>query len=136
MPDYEELSLVGYQFSRDSHKLKDFLAGNLFPYRWLNVETDERAKSLLDTHSLTNADLLVALLNDGTTLAHPTIQELGEKLGLSAKAEGDLYDLAIIGAGPAGLAAAVYGGPEGLRTILIDKRGPGGQAGTSSRIEN
>ena len=136
VPDYEGLSLIGYQFSRGSHELKDFLAGNLFPYRWLNVEADERARALLDTHGLTNADLPVALLEDGTALAHPTIQELGEKLGLSAKAEGDLYDLAIIGAGPAGLAAAVYGGSEGLRTILIDKRGPGGQAGTSSRIEN
>lgn len=136
VPDYEGLRLIGYQFSPRSHELKDFLAGNLFPYQWLNVETDERAKQLLVAHGLTTADLPVVLLDDGELLRQPTIQEVGEKLGLTPKAAGDLYDLAIIGAGPAGLAAAVYGGSEGLRTILIDKRAPGGQAGTSSRIEN
>ncbi|MEZ0542362.1 FAD-dependent oxidoreductase [Fibrella arboris] len=136
VPDYVGLRLIGYQFSPSSHQLKDFLAGNLFPYLWLNIEADERAKQLLDLHNLTAADLPVVVFEDGSILKQPSIQELGEKLGLSPKAEGDLYDLAIIGAGPAGLAAAVYGGSEGLRTILIDKRAPGGQAGTSSRIEN
>lgn len=136
VPDYEGLRLVGYQFSPRSHELKDFLAGNLFPYQWLNIEADERAKQLLDTHGLTTADLPLVLLEDGEVLARPTLQEVGEKLGLTPKATGELYDLAIIGAGPAGLAAAVYGGSEGLRTILVDKRAPGGQAGTSSRIEN
>ncbi|WP_041257567.1 FAD-dependent oxidoreductase [Fibrella aestuarina] len=136
VPDYEGLRLVGYQFSPRSHELKDFLAGNLFPYQWLNIEADEQAKQLLDTHGLTTADLPLVLLEDGEVLARPTLQEVGEKLGLTPKAAGELYDLAIIGAGPAGLAAAVYGGSEGLRTILVDKRAPGGQAGTSSRIEN
>ncbi len=136
VPDYQGLRLVGYQFSPRSHELKDFLAGNLFPYQWLNVETDPLAAPLLATHALTPHDLPAVLFEDGTTLTRPTIQQLAERLGLSPTAIGELYDLAIIGAGPAGLAAAVYGGSEGLRTILIDKRGPGGQAGTSSRIEN
>ena len=136
VPDYSGLRLIGYQFSPTSHHLKDFLAGNLFPYQWLNVEADERAKELLELHNLTTGDLPVVVFEDGSVLKQPSIQEVGEKLGLSPKAEGNLYDLAIIGAGPAGLAAAVYGGSEGLRTILIDKRAPGGQAGTSSRIEN
>jgi thioredoxin reductase (NADPH) len=136
VPDYEGLRLVGYQFSPRSHELKDFLAGNLFPYQWLNVETDDRARKLLDTHGLGTSELPVVVFDNGEVLRQPTIQQVGEKLGLTPKATGDLYDLAIIGAGPAGLAAAVYGGSEGLRTILIDKRAPGGQAGTSSRIEN
>ncbi|HEY0109578.1 MAG TPA: FAD-dependent oxidoreductase [Fibrella sp.] len=136
VPDYSGLRLIGYQFSPTSHHLKDFLAGNLFPYQWLNIEADERGKQLLDLHNLSSSNLPVVVFEDGSVLKQPSIQELGEKLGLSPKAEGNLYDLAIIGAGPAGLAAAVYGGSEGLRTILIDKRAPGGQAGTSSRIEN
>ena len=135
-PGFDGLKLIGYQFSRASHELKDFLAGNLFPYQWINVETDPEAEKLLQLHELTKADLPVVLTGDGTILKKPTIAELGEKVGLSPKASHSLYDLAIIGAGPAGLAAAVYGGSEGLRTIMIDKRAPGGQAGTSSRIEN
>lgn len=135
-PGFDGLKLIGYQFSRASHELKDFLAGNLFPYQWVNVETDPEAEKLLQLHELTKADLPAVLTDDGTVLKRPTIAELGEKVGLSPKASHSLYDLAIIGAGPAGLAAAVYGGSEGLRTIMIDKRAPGGQAGTSSRIEN
>lgn len=135
-PGFEGLKLIGYQFSRASHELKDFMAGNLFPYQWINVETDPEAEKLLQLYDLTKADLPAVLTGDGTVLKRPTIAELGEKVGLSPKAAHSLYDLAIIGAGPAGLAAAVYGGSEGLRTIMIDKRGPGGQAGTSSRIEN
>lgn len=135
-PGFDGLKLIGYQFSPLSHELKDFLAGNLFPYQWINVETDPEADKLLQLYELTKADLPAVLTGDGTVLKRPTIAELGEKVGLNPKASQSLYDLAIIGAGPAGLAAAVYGGSEGLRTIMIDKRGPGGQAGTSSRIEN
>jgi len=135
-PAFEGLKLLGYQFSPRSHELKDFLAGNLFAYQWLNVETDPDADKLLELQGLDRKALPVLLLEDGTALAQPTIQEVGEKLGLSPTAKQDIYDLAIVGAGPAGLAAAVYGGSEGLKTILIDKRAPGGQAGTSSRIEN
>ena len=135
-PDFEGLKLIGYQFSPQSHALKDFLSGNLFPYQWLNIETDQQAQELLDLHHIESNELPVVLLEDGTALKQPNLSDLGEKLGLQPKASQSLYDLAIIGAGPAGLAAAVYGGSEGLKTILIDKRAPGGQAGTSSRIEN
>lgn len=135
-PPYEGLKLVGYQFSPRSHELKDFLAGNLFPYQWLDIEDDPHAQELLDLHGIERTDLPVVVLGDGTVLKQPTIGDVGGKVGLQPKATHDLYDLAIIGAGPAGLAAAVYGGSEGLRTILVDKRAPGGQAGTSSRIEN
>ena len=135
-PSFDGLKLVGYQFSPASHQLKDFLAGNLFPYRWLDIETNPQAQELLDLHKLTPADFPVVILEDGTVLKQPSLSDVGEKLGLAPTAEHELYDLAIIGAGPSGLAAAVYGGSEGLRTILIDKRAPGGQAGTSSRIEN
>ncbi|WP_460968774.1 FAD-dependent oxidoreductase [Spirosoma migulaei] len=135
-PAFDGLKLVGYQFSSQSHELKDFLSGNLFPYQWLDIENDPQAQELIDLHGLSRTDLPVVVLDDGSILTQPTIAELGGKLGLQPKASQDLYDLAIIGAGPAGLAAAVYGGSEGLKTILVDKRAPGGQAGTSSRIEN
>ncbi len=135
-PGFAGLKLIGYQFSPRSHELKDFLSGNLMPYQWLDIQNDPEAQSLLELHGLENKDLPVAVLEDGSTLVQPTIQEIGAHMGLSPKAASSLYDLAIIGAGPAGLAAAVYGGSEGLKTILVDKRAPGGQAGTSSRIEN
>jgi thioredoxin reductase (NADPH) len=135
-PGFAGLKLVGYQFSPRSHELKDFLAGNLMPYQWLDIEHEPEAQALLDLHGLTHKDLPVAILEGGIVLVQPTIQEIGAQMGLSPTASESLYDLAIIGAGPAGLAAAVYGGSEGLKTILIDKRAPGGQAGTSSRIEN
>ncbi|QHV98935.1 FAD-dependent oxidoreductase [Spirosoma endbachense] len=135
-PTFQGLKLVGYQFSPRSHELKDFMAGNLFPYQWLDIEGDPLAQELLDLHNIDRSDLPVIAFEDGSVLTQPTIGDLGEKLGLKPKASESLYDLAIIGAGPAGLAAAVYGGSEGLKTILVDKRGPGGQAGTSSRIEN
>ncbi|WP_234734209.1 FAD-dependent oxidoreductase [Tellurirhabdus bombi] len=135
-PEFEGLQLIGYQFSSHTHDLKDFLAGNLFPYQWLDIETSPKAQELLKVYNLELVDLPVVVLDDGTIMKQPSLPDLGSKLGLAPKARQDLYDLAIIGAGPAGLAAAVYGGSEGLRTILIDKRAPGGQAGTSSRIEN
>ena len=135
-PAFEGLKLVGYQFSPLSHQLKDFLAGNLFPYQWLDVESNPQAKELMELHGIDLKDLPAVVLDDGTVLPQPSLSDVGEKLGLQPKASESLYDLAIIGAGPAGLAAAVYGGSEGLKTILVDKRAPGGQAGTSSRIEN
>lgn len=135
-PSFQGLKLIGYQFSPHSHELKDFLAGNLFPYQWLDIENDPQAQELLNLHHLTTSDLPVVVLEDGTALAQPGLSDVGQQLGLTPKASQELYDLAIIGSGPAGLAAAVYGGSEGLKTVLIDKRAPGGQAGTSSRIEN
>nr|WP_293837720.1 FAD-dependent oxidoreductase [uncultured Arsenicibacter sp.] len=136
LPAFEGLRLIGYQFSPRTHEIKDFLSGNLFHYQWLDIETNPEAESTLALHNLSRTDLPAVILGDGTALVKPKLTELGEHVGLKPKAAESLYDLAIIGAGPAGLAAAVYGGSEGLKTILIDKRAPGGQAGTSSRIEN
>ncbi|WP_128546443.1 FAD-dependent oxidoreductase [Larkinella soli] len=135
-PAFEGLRLIGYQFSPRTHELKDFLAGNLFPYQWLDIESNREAQRLLDLYGIDRKELPAVVLEDGRHLTQPTLAELGESVGLKPRPAQALYDLAIIGAGPAGLAAAVYGGSEGLRTILIDKRAPGGQAGTSSRIEN
>ncbi|MEM9982103.1 MAG: FAD-dependent oxidoreductase, partial [Bacteroidota bacterium] len=135
-PDFDGLKLIGYQFSPQSHQLKDFLAGNLFPYRWLDYNTQEKAKEVVALHNLTEADLPIVIFEDGNTLIKPSRAQLSEKLGFTLQATQEVYDVVIIGAGPAGLAAAVYGGSEGLKTLLIEKRAPGGQAGTSSKIEN
>jgi thioredoxin reductase (NADPH) len=135
-PAFRGIRVIGYAYSPKSHSIKDFLAGNLLPYQWLDAETSEEAAQLMELHSIANKDLPVVLFEDGSTMKDPNIQSLASKVGLQANAKSDLYDVAIIGAGPAGLAAAVYGGSEGLKTLLIEKRAPGGQAGTSSRIEN
>ncbi|MDX2069715.1 MAG: FAD-dependent oxidoreductase [Haliscomenobacter sp.] len=136
IPEFHGIRLIGYQYVPKSHEIKDFLAGNLFPYQWLDIENDERAQEWLALHNLETKDLPVVLLEDGTPLVNPDITELASKLGLATQATQETYDVVIIGAGPAGLAAAVYGGSEGLKTLLIERRAPGGQAGTSSRIEN
>lgn len=136
VPDFEGIKVLGYQFSPKSHELKDFLSGNLFPFQWLDVETSEKGKELAALHGLEGKDFPAVILEDGSVLKKPSAAELAEKIGLNPKPKEELYDVAIIGAGPAGLAAAVYGGSEGLKTLLVERRAPGGQAGTSSRIEN
>lgn len=128
--------VIGHRFSRDSHDLRDFLARNRVPMRWLDVERDSEARELLAVAAVEDGRLPVALLEDGTVLERPTVLELAERLGVSAAPASDHYDLAIVGGGPAGLAAAVYGASEGLRTVMVEREAPGGQAGTSSRIEN
>jgi thioredoxin reductase (NADPH) len=128
--------VVGHRFSRDSHDLRDFLARNRVPMRWLDVERDSEARELLQVADVDAERLPVALLEDGTVLERPTVLELAERLGVSAAPAQEHYDLAIVGGGPAGLAAAVYGASEGLRTVMVEREAPGGQAGTSSRIEN
>lgn len=135
-PEFQGIKLVGYQYSPKSHALKDFLAGNLRPYQWLDIESNPKASELLDLHGLERRDLPLVIFEDGSFLAAPDPRALASKIGMNASAKSDLYDVVIIGAGPSGLAAAVYGGSEGLKTLLIEKRAPGGQAGTSSRIEN
>ncbi len=135
-PEFKGISVIGYQYSPKSHKIKDFLAGNLRPYQWLDIESNGKAGELLNLHELERKDLPVVVFEDGTYISDPSVQELAGRVGLNSVAQSDLYDVVIIGAGPAGLAAAVYGGSEGLKTLLIEKRAPGGQAGTSSRIEN
>ena len=135
-PPFTGLRIVGYQFSPNTHNIKDFLAGNMFPYRFLNVENDETAQELSKNNELTSKDYPAVFFEDGNVLKNPELTQIATKLGLNVKAREALYDVIIIGAGPAGLAAAVYGGSEGLKTLLIDRKAPGGQAGTSSRIEN
>jgi thioredoxin reductase (NADPH) len=135
-PAFRGIKILGYQYSPKSHQLKDFLAGNLRPYQWLDVETNQAGKSLLALHALQPADLPAVVFEDGSVLKDPSPAVVAERVGLSPKASSDLYEVVIVGAGPSGLAAAVYGGSEGLKTLLIEKRAPGGQAGASSRIEN
>jgi thioredoxin reductase (NADPH) len=128
--------VVGHRFSRDSHDLRDFLARNRVPMRWLDVERDSEARELLTVAGVDGERLPVALLEDGTMLERPTVLELAERLGVAVAPAADHYDLVIVGGGPAGLAAAVYGASEGLKTVLVEREAPGGQAGMSSRIEN
>jgi thioredoxin reductase (NADPH) len=128
--------VVGHRFSKDSHDLRDFLARNGVPARWLDVERDGEARELLQVAGVAADRLPVALLEDGSILERPTVLELAERLGVSARPAQDHYDLVIVGGGPAGLAAAVYGASEGLRTVMVEREAPGGQAGQSSRIEN
>lgn len=135
-PVFRGIKIAGYQYSPKSHNLKDFFAVNLVPYQWLDIEQNEEAETLLGLHELDRKQLPAVFFEDGSMLSDPSVQEVATRVGLQPKAQSDLYDVVIVGAGPAGLAAAVYGGSEGLKTLLIEKRAPGGQAGTSSRIEN
>jgi thioredoxin reductase (NADPH) len=135
-PTFQGIRVMGYQWSPRSHEIKDFLSGNLIPYQWLDIETQAAAQELLQINGLERSQLPVVFFEDGTYLVNPDLTEVGERTGMKSRASKTMYDVAIIGAGPAGLAAAVYGGSEGLTTALIEKRAPGGQAGTSSRIEN
>src|SRR3954451_6724686 len=128
--------LIGHRFSRASHDLRDFLARNRVPGRWLDVERDSESRELLTVAGVDESGLPVALLEDGAVLERPTSLELAERLGVGLAPAGDHYDLVIVGGGPAGLAAAVYGASEGLRTVMVERDAPGGQAGQSSRIEN
>ncbi|MBX0291801.1 FAD-dependent oxidoreductase [Hymenobacter sp. HSC-4F20] len=135
-PAFRGVRLIGFQWSPRSHDLKDFLAGYLIGYQWLDFETDSEAQALLAQKGLTPSDLPVVVLEDGTALPNPSATEVATRIGLTVQASQDLYDVVVIGAGPAGLAAAVYGASEGLKTLVIERQAPGGQAGTSSRIEN
>jgi thioredoxin reductase (NADPH) len=136
LPEAKGLRLVGHQWSPRSHAIKDFLAGNLIPYRWLDIEHNPDARTLLDAAGVTSDGLPALVFEDGSVLRSPDPRQVAERLGRPLSAAFDLYDLVIVGAGPAGLAAAVYGASEGLRTVLLDQHAPGGQAGSSSRIEN
>jgi thioredoxin reductase (NADPH) len=128
--------VVGHRFSPQSHEVRDFLARNRVPYAWYDLDRDQEARRLLDIAGVPEERLPVVFLRDGTVLEAPTPLELAGRFGLATQAELDFYDLVIVGGGPAGLAAAVYGASEGLRTVLVEREAPGGQAGQSSRIEN
>ena len=136
LPEAKGLRLVGHQWSPRSHAIKDFLAGNLIPYRWLEVTRDAGARPLLDAAGVGLDQLPALFFEDGTVLRNPEPRQVAERLGRSLSAAYEVYDLVIVGAGPAGLAAAVYGASEGLRTLMLDRHSPGGQAGSSARIEN
>ncbi|MEX1256849.1 MAG: FAD-dependent oxidoreductase [Gemmatimonadota bacterium] len=136
-PEEEGIRVVGYQWSPKSHHIKEFFTGNLVPYTWTDVELEEeKAEGLLQGAGVSREDLPLVVFPDGTTATDPTLVDLASRIGLQMKATGEVYDVAIIGAGPSGLAAAVYGASEGLRTLLVEQQAPGGQAGTSTRIEN
>ena len=135
-PVFEGVRVVGHQWSPLANEIRDFLGRNFVPHHWLNIETEEEAKKLLDSTGADPASLPLVVFADGSFLSNPPIAEIARKLGLRTKAEFPFYDLVVVGAGPAGLAAAVYGAADGLHTLLVEREAPGGQAGRSSRIEN
>lgn len=136
-PDHSsDVRVVGHRWSDRGHEVKTFLARNHVPYSWLDVERDDEARRLMAAASATSDDLPLVLVPDGETLRSPTSLELAGALGLVTTASQPLYDLCIVGGGPAGLAAAVYAASEGLSTVVVEREAPGGQAGQSAAIEN
>src|SRR5215470_17886933 len=138
-PSFEGIRVLGTRWSPKCYELRDFLARNHVPYQWIDVElsaNDTETKRLLDVLGPEAANLPVVLFPDGTKLLESIPADVAQKVGLRTRAQTDFYDLAIIGGGPAGLAAAVYGASEGLHTVMVEREAPGGQAGMSSRIEN
>lgn len=133
---YAGIRVAGALWSAASHNVKNFLARNQIPYQWLDIEKDDQARLLVESVSAGQHNLPVVFFPDDSVLIAPDLRLLAEKTGLHTRATQPFYDLVIIGAGPAGLAAAVYGASEGLHTLVIEKEATGGQAGTSSRIEN
>jgi thioredoxin reductase (NADPH) len=133
---YDGIRVAGTQWSASSHHTKDFLSRNRIPYQWLDIELDAEARALVETVANEQHQLPIIFFPDGTTLVKPDNLTLAGKCGLRTQATSEMYDVIVIGAGPAGLGAAVYGASEGLRTLMIDKEATGGQAGTSSKIEN
>ncbi len=135
-PPFEGIRIAGTALSSSSYALKDFLSGNQVPYQWVDLDEDAPARELVVAMPGGMSKLPVVFFPDGTTMVQPTPRELAERLGMQTHAQRPFYDLVVIGGGPAGLAAAVYGASEGLRTILVERYATGGQAGTSSQIEN
>src|SRR6267154_2184165 len=138
-PPYEGIRVLGTRWSSRSYELRDFLGRNQVPYQWIDIElasTDPEVRRLIESLGPEAETLPLILFPDGERLAEPAFPVVASKLGLHTKAQTNFYDLAIIGGGPAGLAAAVYGASEGLRTVIVEREAPGGQAGLSSRIEN
>ncbi len=135
-PTFEGVRVIGNQWSPHSSEVRDFLGRNFVPHQWLNIETDEAAKQLLATTGADGSSLPLVVFPDGSFIGNPPTSEVARRLGLKTKAEFPFYDLVVVGAGPAGLAAAMYGAADGLHTLLIEREAPGGQAGRSSRIEN
>jgi thioredoxin reductase (NADPH) len=135
-PPFQGLRVIGHRWSLKDHRVRSFLSRNHVPYRWLDVATSEDAVNLLSERKLDADKLPVLILEDGSVLVDPGVEELAKRVGLSTQAAQDFYDIIVVGAGPAGLAAAVYGASEGLKTLVVEPIAPGGQAGSSSKIEN
>jgi thioredoxin reductase (NADPH) len=135
-PAFEGMRVIGLRWSLKDHKIRSFLSRNQVPYRWLDIAANDDASKLLNERNLDPSKLPVVIFADGSALVDPEPAELAARIGLSVHATLDFYDIVVVGAGPAGLAAAVYGASEGLQTLVIEPFAPGGQAGSSSRIEN
>jgi thioredoxin reductase (NADPH) len=134
--DSGDVRVVGHRWSEGAHEVKTFLARNYVPYRWLDVDKDDEARQIQQLAHAGLDDLPLVLVPDHAVLRSPSTLDLAGALGLRTRAEQPLYDLCIVGGGPAGLAAAVYGASEGLRTVVVEREAPGGQAGQSASIEN
>ena len=137
-PAFDGVRVLGHRWSARSYTVRDFLARNQVPYHWLDVETaanNAETRTAIEVAGGDAAKFPSVLFADGTCLADPSTAEIAERLGLRTRAETSFYDLLIVGGGPAGLAAAVYGASEGLKTVMVEREAPGGQAGMSSRIE-
>ncbi len=135
-PPFEGLRVIGPRWSQNDYLVRDFLSRNQIPYVWLDPEKSDEAIQLLERFKVNDRKLPAVLFPDGTSLMQPTQTELAERIGLRTQAKKEFYDLVVVGAGPAGLAAGVYAASEGLKALLIEPEAPGGQAGSSSRIEN
>jgi thioredoxin reductase (NADPH) len=135
-PPHVGLRVAGTALSPASYEIKDFLSRNQVPYQWIDLDGDQAARELIASMPDGMTRLPVVLFDDGTTMVQPTPRELADRIGLQTRPNNLFYDLVVIGGGPAGLAAALYGASEGLTTALVESNAPGGQAGTSSRIEN
>lgn len=135
-PAFDGIRVIGHRWSAESHATRDFLARNQVPFRWLDLESDAEARELAQLAGSATPRYPILVFPDGAVMEQPTIPDLADRIGLRGHAEVPLYDLVIVGAGPAGLAAAVYATSEGLRTVVVEREATGGQAGMSSRIEN
>lgn len=135
-PPFEGIRVVGLRWSPADHAVRDFLSRNRIPYQWLNPDAHPEALPLLKEKGVDDAKLPVVLFGDGTALVQPSTLEMAQKLGIPTQAQQEFYDVVVVGAGPAGLAAGVYGASEGLRTLIVEPNAVGGQAGSSSKIEN
>jgi thioredoxin reductase (NADPH) len=135
-PEFTGLRVIGSRYSADTFRVRDFLAHNRVLFTWLDVETDPQVDQLLKQFELTEADTPVVAFGRKLLLRNPSNRQLADVIGIHRPLEQMLYDLVVVGAGPAGLAAAVYGASEGLRTVMLERTAPGGQAGSSMRIEN
>src|ERR1700727_1525179 len=135
-PPFEGIRVIGVRWSPQDHEIRDFLSRNRIPYQSVNPEQNPDALALLKEKGIDDAKLPVVLFGDGTALVQPSTTELANKVGIPTQAQQKFYDVVVVGAGPAGLAAGVYGASEGLRTLIVEPNAPGGQAGSSSKIEN